>query len=457
MKLSRRQEQALRRSQQARLPSIEVAVDLYRLIRSGEWKGIWEKNKRGIQNRLPRDVIETIEEAISKIPLNNKEAYKLRISEKTNVTILLGAGASVASGIPTVNGLLDELWKRARHIGRDDLDQLADWCNQQGIKNIEDLLTTAFISDFAAKNSNVTALLDYFLFSGSNLDDEDDFGSSRPATRVDVSSIGFLQDTLQTVFSLLASTMIPRSPNPLHKAIAKFTKEHLNTTVITTNYDGLMDEALLKAGFELNSSIPTGSSTKPIVNLIKMHGSINWSYCDSCQDTREFDLLKLKEIFVQDQLSYPVLGICKICGGLRRPLLVPPLSFKFLRFPNLIDIWNSARERIEEADYLIVIGYSFAEADTYITKIISRSLTANKKQVMIVVNPDHNLVPSLRSKYFSRIDNFDQGRILAINEQGEVVLPKLLASLLGTKKQKKGRKSIKQLPSTQASTSGETT
>jgi hypothetical protein len=58
------------------------------------------------------------------------------------------------------------------------------------------------------------------------------------------------------------------------------------------------------------------------------------------------------------------MGTCKNCGGLQRPLLVPPLSFKFLMFPNLIGKWNSARQSIEKADYLKFVGYYFPAADT---------------------------------------------------------------------------------------------
>ena len=171
-----------------------------------------------------------------------------------------------------------------------------------------------------------------------------------------------------------------------------------------------------------------------------MHGSINWAYCDSCQDVQEFDLLELKMIYEKDKLSYPVIGICKKCGGLRRPLLVPPLSFKFLMFPNLIDIWNSARQSIDEADYLIIVGYSFSEADTYITKIISRSMSMKDSQKMIIVNTNPNLVPMLRERFSAHINGFDEKRILQTCESCEKILPEFLDSMLDKKSPKKKTK-----------------
>jgi hypothetical protein len=99
-------------------------------------------------------------------------------------------------------------------------------------------------------------------------------------------------------------------------------------------------------------------------------------------------------------------------------------------FPNLIRMWNIARRRIEEADYLIVVGYSFSEADTYIAKIISRSLTANQGQKMIVCDTDARLVPRLREKFVAQIDAFEPNRVLQAVGSCEVLLPKILSSMV---------------------------
>jgi len=413
-----------------------------------KWRDIWNRYKRHLLEKFSSEIIAEIEEKIQSIEVVDEEIWEIKVNEDAKITFLLGAGASAPSGIPTVDKLLPELWKRAKKIGREDLDKLADWCNDRGITNIEDLLTAAYISNFAAKNPSITALLDYFIFSGGQEFLEEEFTISRHrkirSSEIDVSSISFLQDTLQTLFGLLTSTMISASPNSTHRAIVDFIKDHKNTSIITTNYDGCMDEALLKEKIILKGTISGENENNPdAVQLIKMHGSINWAYCDSCQDVREFDLLKLKEIYEDDILSYPVLGICKKCGGLRRPLLVPPLSFKFLMFPNLIDIWNSARQAIDEADYLIIVGYSFSEADTYITKIISRSMSIKNRQKMIIVNTNPNLVPTLRERFSAHIDGFDKKRVLKICKSCDETLPEILGSILGKKAPKKTQKSAR--------------
>ena len=228
------------------------------------WMNIWEeKYKRYAHRVAPLRIIEYIEEEIMqspKVKAIDEEVKEIKINDDIKVTFLLGAGASAPSGIPTVDKLLSELWKRARKIGREDLDRLAKWCTDRGIGNIEDLLTAAYISNFAARNPNITSLLDYFIFSGGReLSEEEEYiirgrRVSR-TTVIDVSSISFLQDTLQTLFGLLTSTMISASPNPTHEAIVDFIKEHKNTSIITTNYDGCMDEALLKDKIPLKGTI----------------------------------------------------------------------------------------------------------------------------------------------------------------------------------------------------------
>ena len=445
--ISKEQEEVLSKIERKRYPpelTISRIVDFLREKPDEEplkpeWLEVWDRYRSVAEERdVPPKVIEEIENQIESISRIDEEISSIDIDNNTKVTFLLGAGASAPSNIPTVGNLLPELWDRAKKIGREDLDNLARWCQDRDIDNIEDLLTAAYISDFVATNHGITSLLDYFLFSGGRerTRRERYFSQSQSArtAEVDVSSISFLQDTLQTLFGLLTSTMISASPNPTHEAIVDFVEEHENSFIITTNYDGCMDEAILENNMRLKGTIDDSNireNHSDAVQLTKMHGSINWAYCDSCQDAQEFDLLELKEIYEKDKLSYPVMGICKNCGGLRRPLLVPPLSFKFLMFPNLINMWNSARKSIEKADYLIIVGYSFSEADTYITKIISRSMSRKGNQKMLLINTDPNLAPTLRDRFSAHIDGFNRKRVLSAVESSEKILPDILQSMLG--------------------------
>jgi len=416
----------------------DVFWEVFRICESSEipkdvlftLKTAWKDRSHLFKKSFPPHIYSNINNFFISIPEYDETILNMIIKGK-NVLFLLGAGASAPSNIPTVDKLLPDLWKRAGKIGRNDLDNLSKWCTDRKIYNIEDLLTAAYVANFASQNASLVSLLKYFLFPGEHnetIGSGSDLGKTHDIiTRADISSIYLIQDTLQTLFGLLASTMITANPNKAHKAIVSLAKIHHDMTIITTNYDGCMDEALLKNKMKLCSTISPGDiKDESTVRLIKIHGSINWAYCESCHIVKEHDLLEMKKFYEKDRFSYPVIGVCANCGGLRRPLLVPPLSFKFLQFPTLIDIWNSARCKIEDADIMVVVGYSFSEADTYITKIISRSMSINEKQKMIVVNTDVKLAQKLREKYVARIDEFDGSRILSITESADKALPKIV-------------------------------
>lgn len=436
---SARQKRILADAKQA--PAFHVLPELLRIVDSGEtllpeWRAYWNQMRDEVRQQVPEELISRIDAAVAKIT-SLADLSKLTVKPESQVCVLLGAGASAAepSNIPVVAHLLPELWRRARKLGRDDIDRLASWCDQRKISNIEDLLTAAYLSNFAAKNSSVAGLLNYFLFRDRS--DEDDprmrarFTRGRDFSQVDAASVALFQETLQGLFGLLTSTMIPAPPNAGHDAIAAFVENHSKTSVVTTNYDGCLDEALLRKQRPINTFVEGKQENNNALDLIKIHGSINWSYCDSCHEVKEFDLLSLKEGFANDTVSYAVVGICKNCGGQRKPLLIPPIGLKFVMFPNLIRLWNLARERIEGADILVVVGFSFSEADSYINKIIERSMSIKTKQKMVVCDPNSSLVPALRNRYAARISGFDEKRILEAVGSSAELLPKVFLALLG--------------------------
>lgn len=424
----------------------DIARYLFAVVDGGEkldpkWKSIWASAKEDARrtDAFPEGLLRRIDEAVALIKSIDDGIRKLKLRPQDQVCLLLGAGASAAapSSIPTVAHLLPELWRRAGKIGREDIDRLAAWCGSKGVSNIEDLLTAAHLANFAAKNASVTGLLEYFLFRGSGVDETGPAGRfDRPRAdrpRVDSSSIALLQDTLQVLFGLLTGTMIPAPPNQGHDAIVNFVRNHPSTSIVTTNYDGCMDEALLNAKVSPNTYIGDAPPSEEVdVDLIKIHGSINWSYCDSCHQVREFPLLEMKETYESDSASYAVIGICKKCGGQRRPLLIPPMGLKFIVFPNLIQLWNIARDRIEAADVIIVVGFSFSEADSYVNKIIERSMTRSSSQKLIVCDSDASLVPTLKRRFTARIDGFDDSRILAAMGPADELLPEFLLPLVRT-------------------------
>lgn len=354
------------------------------------------------------------------------EIPEIDISDSDRVVFHLGAGASYASDIPTVQGLLDVLLDQARRTRREDLEPVIQYCDTHEDLDIEDLLTAAYISDFAVSDTHVTSLVNYFLFSEEDNPPEE----TAPA---DPTSVNFIQNTLRTLFGSITSTMIPKDPNPTHEAIREFIQKHDNTTITTTNYDYCMDQELLDNSVGLKNTIGSDDMDEydESVSLLKMHGSINWWFCESCQLVSNIPPSEVKGSLGGNSADYAVIGICPDCHGQRRPLLVPPINFKFLIFPALIQIWNKAREKISKADYIITVGYSFSDSDDYIYNLFSKSMKRNDDTTLININTDREVTKTLRDVFEAELGDFDsENRIEGIHGPSEETMPKFIDKLI---------------------------
>jgi len=311
-----------------------------------DWIQIFEANKEFLRRLAGSSQFQRISSFVERIVPFDHAVQELDPRTLT-LSFLLGAGASKPepSNIPTVKELLRQLLERARRLDRDDVTKLADFCDRRKIDNIEDLLTAAQLATFCSRNPTVLRLVNYLLYRGHS-DEPDEPGryigawgleragvaghrrSREPAA--DLSSVAFLQDTLQVLFGLLSSTMLPAKPNPAHEAIAKYVKKHPGSSIVTTNYDCCMDLALGDSGkdFEYRIEFANVNRNKALpvdcTHLVKLHGSLNWFYCETCQEAQLVDIREMVGNFLEDRAPYPVIGICKVCGGQRRGLLVPP-------------------------------------------------------------------------------------------------------------------------------------
>jgi NAD-dependent SIR2 family protein deacetylase len=408
-----------------------------------EWLQVFEASKNDFQNFLPRESLHEVETAFKSLPIIDPTAYELDFS-KLKASFLLGAGASkpAPSNIPTVKELLPELFTRARKLDRDDLDKLATFCEQSNIINIEDLLTAAQLATFSSRNPAVLQLINFLLFRGDQ--EESNFRRKRQITAGDLSSVAFLQDTLQVLFGLLSSTMLPAKPNDAHRAIAEYAKLHPGTGVVTTNYDCCMDLALGNEGTDFTYGLDFTNAKKvlqqaaKLTRLVKLHGSLNWFYCETCQEVQMINIRQTVKNFLEDNEPYPVIAICKDCGGQRRGLLVPPLAMKFDLAPPLLPLTEQAAKTFEKSDVIVVVGFSFAEADVYITRMVSKSMQTSNKQRLVIIDPDNQVTEKVRRRFKSSVSNFDLARIISVSGNCAEMLPKLLTGLLKSKTEASG-------------------
>lgn len=337
--------------------------------------------------------------------------------------------------------LLPDLLQRARRLNRQDLDRLADFCDESGIHNIEDLLTAAQLSEFCSRNPTILRLIEFLIYRKGQRGSESNLPKSMHQSPTgDVGAVAFLQDTLQVLFGLLSSRMLPAKPNAAHKAIASHAHKHPGTSIVTTNYDCCMDLALGTAGkdfsylVDFRNQVKAKSASARKCSLIKLHGSLNWFYCDTCQHVHLIDIKKTVKEYMADQSCYSVIAVCRGCGGQRRGLLVPPLAMKFGLAPPLTPLIERAQEAFNGADVIVVVGFSFADADLYISRMLTKSLQTLDKVKLLVFDPDYGVVERLRRQLSLRIPDFNSTRVVRMAHDCSKLLPAFLAGRLKTLK-----------------------
>ena len=155
-------------------------------------------------------------------------------------------------------------------------------------------------------------------------------------------------------------------------------------TVITFNYDLILDRALRKVGMGVDYRLPNAksSSAGPAVALIKLHGSINWAICRKCGNVQMTDT---------DE-SWTTTRSCSKCQQVAVPLLIPPswnkASSNSFSTDALFSLWNAAAEALRTATRICVIGYSIPETDAFFRYLLTIALARNHHlSTFLLVDP----------------------------------------------------------------------
>ncbi len=167
-------------------------------------------------------------------------------------------------------------------------------------------------------------------------------------------------------------------------------------TVITFNYDCVMDHALRTEAEGLwsaqygycftNPSRVVGheawSAEEPpdehnlSINLLKLHGSLNWRPLPTTED----DEIRLRERPYKQK-------------GDKEYELVPPETSKRLDTrPVLRELWGKAERALRRARVLGLVGFSFTPTDLHVDSLFRLALAANTQLETVVIvnpNPDH--------------------------------------------------------------------
>jgi hypothetical protein len=182
--------------------------------------------------------------------------------------------------------------------------------------------------------------------------------------------------------------------------------------VVSTNYDLLIDTAMMSVSemrtpegrlpdyrIPIRNAFYTGGGR--FGTLLKLHGSLNWLHCRTCQSIQIGASESSKFLKVLGRLVGPSLeqhytpdgNPCPICGTRLRPLLIAPSHLKDYRNPHLAQVWYEAERVLREADRAIFIGYSLPDDDIEVIYLVKRGLAHLTPDRITVVEYDPTMPP----------------------------------------------------------------
>ncbi|MFA5287445.1 MAG: SIR2 family protein [Candidatus Omnitrophota bacterium] len=192
--------------------------------------------------------------------------------------------------------------------------------------------------------------------------------------------------------------------------------EKYQPTIISTNYDIIVDNALamrksLNYGAKIRYAVRADDVVKEdlnkvcgfnrpwravqyenlntgLVQLLKIHGSLNWIYCRKCD---EVDLTMWQKGCQKTLTGIHCHNEC--CTNKYEPLLITPTMFKNYENRFIKETWNNAEKALIEADELVFIGYSLKEEDYQIRCLLMNALLNKPKnydQVIVVEKEPEN-------------------------------------------------------------------
>jgi NAD-dependent SIR2 family protein deacetylase len=165
---------------------------------------------------------------------------------------------------------------------------------------------------------------------------------------------------------------------------------------ITFNYDLCLDFALHYYYGQNYDYCLSGTIEPQKFPLLKLHGSINWSTCNQCDQIipRNFNDVNFGPLFDFKYVNYNLgseLSKKEHCGEPIKgpPILVPPTWDKMSYHKELGNIWKIAAKELSEAENIFIVGYSLPETDLFFRYLFALGSESDTRiRRFWVINPD---------------------------------------------------------------------
>lgn len=215
-----------------------------------------------------------------------------------------------------------------------------------------------------------------------------------------------------SIFAVIEAALkrIPKDRRFHTQLLEPLYRKNIEPTVVSLNYDVIVDNAMFMLSESLSHASPpdycVDISTQryrdfckggTFGNLLKIHGSLNWLYCEKC---KRLDLFVSKGMRTAKALhelyhtapfddAYSCRGTrCRnhpACDGFVNPILITPTFVKDYENPHIDKVWKMAESKLKEADRAIIIGYSLPTDDVEVAMLLKRGLDHLKREQITIV------------------------------------------------------------------------
>jgi hypothetical protein len=226
------------------------------------------------------------------------------------------------------------------------------------------------------------------------------------------------RNSLVFLIAKVIEEKLAASKSPNHETlINRLTQEGAlkSTAFISLNYDIIIDNILTHLrdlqsldidygidfmNFDRSQNSEENSWSRPdptkSIPLLKLHGSLNWLYCPTCNQI---------EITPKDKGAIKALihsKECFICGTAMEPIIVPPTYFKEMQNVYLQQIFQISDKILRNSKKIYICGYSLPDADLHIKYLLKRAelLNNNSPDFFIINNHKNKKDPKIERKRF---------------------------------------------------------
>lgn len=311
----------------------------------------------------------------------------IRNDSGESVVYVLGAGASKAAipNAPLMAQLLPEVLELFR---REPLYSEDPW--QSRVRRINH-----FIHDFFQLNPGDLPNLEDIL---TQLDDA--ILERRPLSKqYDIPYLRTLREDLVFAICEILRIKLMFMEDRGRQLMERFVQGlRPNDSILSLNYDIIVDNALashsytrpallidygLAVRYALESdhilreyNLSAEPQQNPPPPLYKLHGSLNWLYCPSCQQL-DVTIGEKGVHYIYEEGSHYA---CPVCQVRYDPLIITPTLLKTYDNMLLRQVWRGAEDKVAKADEVVFIGYSLPDADVQLRCMLKRALFRNRNR-----------------------------------------------------------------------------